>query len=292
MEFVPFDEGRTSMAHYRIRVLEIGYVSAYPADFSFDGLHMPGESFFCPFSMTLLQGEGRNILIDSGIDLRNPAKREIFRAAYAEGGRSSDEVLSSVGLKPEDIDAIILTHLHWDHVSGLACFPSADVYLQKEELEEWERVTADPSYSALFSLSMDVRDLSAIRELEAKGRVRLLDGECDELFPGLHIRVSRLTHSFAHQLILLENADGVYVIAGDLSNQPENILGTEGFPHPIPNLKFAVGAPVNTVRDYKRVLAWANGDADRIVMTHDRTRNGRFPCEKTALGLSVYEICP
>jgi glyoxylase-like metal-dependent hydrolase (beta-lactamase superfamily II) len=285
-------EGGIDMTHYRIRVLEVGYVSTYPADFSFDGFHLAGESIFNPFSMTLLQGEGRNILIDSGIDLRNPAKREIFRAAGAECGHSPDEVLAAVGLRPEDIDAIILTHLHWDHASGLACFPDAEIYLQKEELEEWERITADPAYSAVFVLSMDIRDMGAIRELEAKGRVRLLDGECDDLFPGLHIRVSRFSHSFAHQLVLVENARGLYVIAGDLIYRPENLFGTKAFPHPIPNLKFAVGAPVNTVKDYKRVLAWADGDASRIVMTHDGTRNGRFPVEKSALGLSVYEICP
>jgi glyoxylase-like metal-dependent hydrolase (beta-lactamase superfamily II) len=280
------------MAHYRIRVFEVGYVSAFPADFTFDGLHMPGESIFNPFSMTLLQGEGRNILVDSGIDLHNPVKQEICRSAYAECGPSSDEALSAVGRKPEDLDAIILTHLHWDHASGLACFPGAEIYLQKEELEGWERITADPAYSAVFARTADVRDMGAIRESETKGRVRLLDGECDNIFPGLHIRVSRFGHSFAHQMVVAENDDGVYVIAGDVGNRPENLLGTEAFPHPIPNPKFAVGGLVNTVEDYKRILAWTNGDADRIVLTPAGTRRGRFPVEKTVSGMSVYEICP
>jgi glyoxylase-like metal-dependent hydrolase (beta-lactamase superfamily II) len=280
------------MAHYRIRVLEVGYVRALPADFTFGGFHLAGESIFNPFSMTLLQGEGKNILIDSGIDLRNPVKQEIFRKAYAECGHSSNEVLATVGLKPGDIDAIILTHLHWDHASGLACFPDAEIYLQQDELEGWERITADPAYSAVFILTADVQDMGAIRESEAKGRVRLLDGECDNLFPGLHIRVSRLGHSFADQMVFAENDNGAYAIVGDVGNRPENLLGTKDFPHPIPNPKFAVGASVNMVKDYKRILAWTNGDADRIVMTHDGTRSGRFSGEKTALGLSVYEICP
>ena len=280
------------MTHYKIRVLEVGYVEQYPADFCFDGYYLAGETIFSPFSMTLLQGGGKNILVDSGIDLRNPAKQEIFSMAGAANGHAPDEVLGTVGLTPEDIDAVIMTHLHWDHASGAACYPKAVFYLQREELERWEEASQKPAWSAFSLLSMDFRDLDVFRSLKDQGRLVLLDGETDGLFPGISIRVSRFAHSFASQMVLVWSGADVFVVAGDVCNRPENLLGTADCPFFLPNPKFSVGGAANTVRDYERILDWAGGDADRVVMTHDGTRHGRFPETTTALGLSVYEICP
>jgi len=52
-----------------IRVLEFGYTSRMPAEFCFDGNLYAGETLYSPFSFTLLQGKGQNILVDCGIDL-------------------------------------------------------------------------------------------------------------------------------------------------------------------------------------------------------------------------------
>ena len=281
------------MAHYRIRTLELGYTEQFPADFSFDGYVFSGETMYNPFSMTLLQGEGKNILVDCGFDMRNPVKQGIYTASYAANGHGPDEVLSTAGLAPEDIDAVILTHLHWDHAGGTACFPKAVFYLQREELEGWLKITGDPAtYRALYFRSLDVNDLTAIKKLENQGRLILFDGEKDDVFPGISIRVSRLAHSFAQQIIYIKQDTDVYLIVGDVCNRPENLLGTKDFPFFIPNPKFAVGTPVNAVQDYKRIMSWVGGDVNKVVMTHDGTRRIRCPETKTDLGLSIYEICP
>jgi len=280
------------MANYRIRVLELGCAEHFPTDFSFDGYYLPGETMWSPFSMTLLQGEGKNILVDCGFDMSNPVKAGIYEASFASNGHGPGEVLETVGLKPDDIDAVIVTHLHWDHAGGTACFPKALFYLQREELDSWSNIVKDPAYTALFLRSFDTNDIAAFRELESEERLILLDGEQDGLFPGINIRVSRFAHSFAHQMVLVEHDAGVHVLAGDVCNRPENLLGTKELPFFIPNPKFAVGAPVNAVQDYMRIMKWVDSDVDRVVMAHDGTRNGRYPETKTGLGLSVYEICP
>jgi len=280
------------MAHYKIRVLEVGYTENFPADFSFDGYFLAGETMFSPFSMTLLQGEGKNILVDCGIDMQNPAKRAIFEASGGVNGHTPGEVLGTVGLKPDDIDAVIMTHLHWDHAGGSACYPNAVFYLQREELERWTEVMAEPDFRALSLLSMDPCEIAAFRKLEDDDRLVLLEGDKDGLFPGVSIRVNRLVHSFAHQMALVEHNAGVFVIAGDVCNRPENLLGTKDQPFFIPNPKFSVGSAYNAVLEYKRLMRWVDGDVDRVVMTHDGTRSGRYPEKKTELGLSVYEICP
>ena len=279
------------MPHYKIRVLEVGYTERFPADFSFDGLFLAGETMFNPFSMTLLQGEGRNILVDCGIDMSNPAKRGMYAATGSVNGRSPEEVLGTVGLKPEDIHAVIMTHLHWDHASGVGCYPNAVYYLQRDELTSWEEYIDNPTYKAISLMSMDISDVVAFRGLYERNRLRLLDGETDNLFPGIHIRVSRFAHSFAQQMVYVDNDTGVYLIAGDVCNRPENLLGTPEMPFFLPNIKFSVGGAANALKDYTRIMQWVGNDVDRVVMSHDGVRKGRYPETVTELGLSVYEIC-
>jgi len=280
------------MTHYKISVLELGYAEQFPADFSFDGCYLAGEMMWSPFCMTLIQGGGKNILVDCGFDMRNPVKQAIYSSSFSSNGHGPDEVLETVGLKPEDIDAVIMTHLHWDHAGGTACFPKAEFYLQREELESWSKIGEDPDYKALYFRSFDPNDLEAFRDLDRQGRLVLLDGEKEDLFPGISIRVSRFAHSFAQQFVHIRHDAGAYLVVGDVCNRPENLLGTKEFPFFIPNPKFAVGALVNAIPDYIRIMKWVDGDVNRVVMTHDGTRSGRYSERKTELGLSVYEICP
>ncbi|WP_296597062.1 MBL fold metallo-hydrolase [Phenylobacterium sp.] len=44
------------------------------------------------------------------------------------------EQLSAAGVKPSDLKAIVLTHAHWDHVSGVAALPGAPVWVSRDEM--------------------------------------------------------------------------------------------------------------------------------------------------------------
>lgn len=80
----------------------------------------PNENFKSAVNAFLIRTEGKNILADTGLG------RELFKN------------LDSFGVKPEQIDVIVLTHLHGDHIGGLvasnkATFPNAKLYLSNEE---------------------------------------------------------------------------------------------------------------------------------------------------------------
>src|SRR5262245_15098822 len=76
-----------------------------------------GSIAFC--GVTLIRGS-RNILVD-----------------VAHGGRRSllVEALKSRGLTTDDIDAVFLTHAHWDHVLNIDLFPQAKVLIHPQERE-------------------------------------------------------------------------------------------------------------------------------------------------------------
>lgn len=278
------------MAEYKITVLEIGGVPVVPGEFYFGGLIENDKTYFNPFSMTLLQSSRLNILIDSGIDTEDETKRAIIEGAGAENVHSPAEVLATVGLSCADIDAVILTHAHFDHASGLNCYPNAIFYLQRRELEGWRAVAAQPKYTALHCMCMDMTDLARFAALEKAGRLVLLGGDAENLFPGISIKQAAFGHSFASQIVLIETAQGRFIHVGDVANRPENLTGTEEFPFYVPNTKFAVGSAADTARDYDRILDWA-GDIGHILMTHDASRRDRFPWHKSELGLGVFEIC-
>jgi hydroxyacylglutathione hydrolase len=68
----------------------------------------------------LIRGE-KNILIDAG----EPRDKEELRSAIEK----------VVPLR--EIDAVLLTHLHYDHIGGLLLFPNARIYADSEELENY-----------------------------------------------------------------------------------------------------------------------------------------------------------
>ncbi len=79
-------------------------------------------------NVVLLAGHERNLLFDAGVGAAN-------------GGLLLNK-LKALHLKPEEITAVCLTHLHGDHIGGLIhnnapAFPNADLYLNTEEYEAW-----------------------------------------------------------------------------------------------------------------------------------------------------------
>ncbi|WP_416151856.1 YtnP family quorum-quenching lactonase [Salipaludibacillus sp. HK11] len=89
----------------------------------------------------LIQVEGRNILVDGGIGngkFSDKAKRNFGITEESK----VDQSLDQLGLSREDIDTILMTHLHFDHASGLTMweeddlrptFPNAIIWVQEIE---------------------------------------------------------------------------------------------------------------------------------------------------------------
>ncbi|WP_028399769.1 YtnP family quorum-quenching lactonase [Ectobacillus panaciterrae] len=92
----------------------------------------------------LLQTKSGNMLIDSGIG--NGKMNEKMKRNQGVTEESSIEAsLAELGLTPADIHFVLMTHLHFDHASGLTkwtgdtlvpTFPNAKIYVSKTEWEE------------------------------------------------------------------------------------------------------------------------------------------------------------
>ncbi|GAB4569782.1 MAG: MBL fold metallo-hydrolase [Anaerolineae bacterium] len=153
----------------------------------------------------VVQAGGKTIVIDTGMgDKLTPKMRAIWRLERPEGGLLAG--LARLGLRPEDVDLVIDTHLHGDHCAGntrfaedgrvVAVFPNAEYVVHRREYEdamhpnERTRATYYPiNYEPLMQF----------------GQLRLLDVEDEqELAPGIFV-VRTPGHTPGHLSVRFES---------------------------------------------------------------------------------------
>ncbi|WP_433374655.1 MBL fold metallo-hydrolase [Actinoplanes sp. CA-142083] len=153
-------------------------------------------------SYAIRLGDGPVTLVDAGI---GPAGA--LAADWAPvPGHLPDEVVTA-GIDPAEVSAIVLTHLHNDHmgwaVPGDSPFTSARVVVQQADVDAYK---ANRDKAGQFDL--------LIEPLLAQGRLHVLAGDAP-LTPGVRI-VATPGHTPGHQSVLVEDGDEALLITGDL----------------------------------------------------------------------------
>ncbi len=161
----------------------------------------------------------RVIAIDTGFGESGFASAEEKLSGRFTDIEWPDTVLGKIGFRPEDVDTVILTHMHADHAGNVISFPNARVFVQREEYEGWTRLrrgevirTAGPGSWALSSINWE--NFDRFDEAIAAGRVTLLDGD-REVAPGITCRLASQSHTFGSQWVEIETSAGPHIAAGD-----------------------------------------------------------------------------
>jgi len=154
-----------------------------------------------------MQLEGKLILIDAGTaELVGPTANKL------------PDSLRSVGVRPEQITDIFLTHIHPDHSGGLMVgdkkvFANAIVHVDKRELEYWfDKSIAEKADEPIRTFFSQV-DAKLTPYLDS-GHLKTFDGPT-EFFPGFRSQPA-YGHTPGHSLYVLENAGEKLMFCGDL----------------------------------------------------------------------------
>jgi glyoxylase-like metal-dependent hydrolase (beta-lactamase superfamily II) len=170
-----------------------------------------------PVAAFLVHTGGKRILIDAGLgpnryDVETPQGRSVI------WGGDLPARLAGVGVTPDDIDEVILTHLHPDHAGWLIqderrFFPNATLTFGEGEWDENVVNSRNPKFREGM---VAAREAGAVRLIERDGEV--LPGISAMHTPG---------HTAGHTSFVLSSGDSRAIILGDIISCPLQILNSE-----------------------------------------------------------------
>ncbi|GLR60448.1 MBL fold metallo-hydrolase [Rhizobium indigoferae] len=155
------------------------------------------------FNQYLVEDGERRILIDAG-------------AAGSIGQTGQlPQALAALGLKPDKIDAVIVTHMHQDHMGGLVLggknnYPGAELYIDRRDITHWtdpaKRNGAPEYLQTSFRMAEEVVRLYP--------RLQAIDGE-REIMRGVSI-VDLTGHTPGHIGVRVEDGGKSMIMVSDM----------------------------------------------------------------------------
>jgi glyoxylase-like metal-dependent hydrolase (beta-lactamase superfamily II) len=91
------------------------------------------------------------------------------------------DALRALGIAPEQVARILVSHFHYDHIGNLRAFPAAELVVPATEVEFWATPMAR---SGQFAAHVEDAELEVVEAARAEGRVREVGGEA-EVLPGV-----------------------------------------------------------------------------------------------------------
>ncbi len=159
-----------------------------------------------------VQGGGNTVVFDCGVRPEFARNSSLLRPSYV----SPAEVLSRIGVNAAEVEHLVISHIHFDHMGGLELFPKAKVYVQRREFDFWvyDPIAKRPPFAGLqedidppWKPSYGVSDAVAIRqlgELRGSDRLVLIDGD-QEILPGIELLLTP-GHTIALQSLAVKTA--------------------------------------------------------------------------------------
>jgi glyoxylase-like metal-dependent hydrolase (beta-lactamase superfamily II) len=216
----------------------------------------------------LIRNKQRTVVVDTGFTAEVATRR---KRTYL---RSPREGLALLGVQAEEVEQVIVTHMHYDHAGTFDDFPNARFCLQDDEMRY---TTGRYMGFSHFNHSYEVEDVVSMVRLVFNSRVEFCSGDI-ELAPG--ISVHRIGgHAAGLQSVRVMTECGWVVLASDASHYYEHMETNRCFP-----TVFHVGEMLEGFGVLRRLAE----SPRHIVPGHDPLVMKRYPAVSAALeGIAV-----
>jgi len=237
-----------------------------------------------PFSFVLARNGERNVLVDCGF-MNDGGGAEMAIRFDVPWWISPLQMLEEFGIRPAEVSDIVLSHAHFDHMGSIAEFPKAKLHIQKREYLSWMEAMALPRQFGFITQVVHPDDLRTAFDASLEHRLDLIEGDKDNVLPGIHVRTGE-GHTLGQQFIIAETAKGRVVVSGDCIYGARNILGNNNDGVYIP-LGAGIGSTWDQIRTIDRINSEIAGDMSKLVILHDFDRWAKLPVVKEVEGFRI-----
>jgi glyoxylase-like metal-dependent hydrolase (beta-lactamase superfamily II) len=237
-----------------LRRLDCGVVDIPDLDFLSDTFVFSGRGKTVVVSCYLIRHGETWLLWDAGLPLsRLGAGQRSVGGGNARLARSMVDQLADLGLKPEQISTLALSHYHADHAGQAASFPKARLLIGAAD---WATVRGDET-----AFNLDRSQFAPWTATPPSGEVDLVSGDRDVFGDGSVVMLATPGHTPGHHSLLLRLASGPVILTGDLWHFAEQV--------PIDGVPKINTSRADTLASMDRIRRTAHALGATVVIGHE-----------------------
>ncbi len=259
------------MSKLTVRPINTGYVTTIPKEYLYHHsvvkylAHIPDHRIEMPVFTFLIEGGDKLVLVDTGMSWSERANEFHHPESRQPEGMAIWQQLEKIGYRAEDIDIVIFTHMHWDHIYYMDKFTKATFIAHEREYA----FALDPI--PLYYKSYEHPVLGITRPFEGIP-ITTVAGET-EIVPGVRV-FETPGHSPGHMSVEVDTRQGRFLCVGDSIFVPDNL-------NPVPELFYDITPPgrfFDIIATWKSIELQKKRAKDRsfILCCHDKDLEERI----------------
>ncbi len=192
--------------HHEIIPVNVGNIEALPKQTCLYRMYRE-VTYEAPCIMWYIKGTKNNIIVDLGPPDPDQSLKNHGYVIKRSEQQEPVNALESIGLSPDDVKIVVITHLHWDHACGFQHFKIAKFLVQRKEVAY--AIAPLPIHRSIYYENSLGKPLF----VDYLDRIEVIDGD-QEVEDGVSA-IFIPSHSPGFQGVLVRTEKGQYFIAGD-----------------------------------------------------------------------------